>query len=262
MGPEELSSYVQHQGLDKLFELDVTMDYGLTGSVDPSFDQVFAPNLADLVRLHVLCVSRKVTTVLEFGCGYSTAVLSHALHANAQAHGAFVRNNLRRANAFEVHTVDNEEKYLETAKSRLPKSLSDHAHFHFSTVSMTTFDGRIVTQYDRLPNICPDLILLDGPGQHGVMGDINGISTAHPDRLPMTCDILKFEHFLLPGTLIVVDGRAANARFLKTNLQRDWRYYYDQEGDVHYLELKEPPLGRLNRRQIVHCLGEKWLNDL
>ena len=35
----------------------------------------------------------------------------------------------------------------------------------------------------------------------------------------MSADILVFEHFLQPGTLIVVDGRAANARFLKTNLE-------------------------------------------
>ena len=40
--------------------------------------------------------------------------------------------------------------------------------------------------------------------------------------MPMSCDILKIEHFLKPGTIIVVDGRAANSRFIKKNLQRNW----------------------------------------
>ena len=56
----------------------------------------------------------------------------------------------------------------------------------------------------------------------------------------MSCDILKFEHFLTPGTIIITDGRAANARFLKTNLQRDWKYLY----------LKESTLGKYNSKQL------------
>lgn len=74
----------------------------------------------------------------------------------------------------------------------------------------------------------------------------------------MSCDILKIEHFLLPGTLIVVDGRTANARFLKANLQREWRHEHDEEGDVHYFEMIEEPLGKWNRRQIEFCLGADW----
>jgi hypothetical protein len=92
-----------------------------------------------------------------------------------------------------------------------------------------------------------------------VSGDVNGISTDHPDRLPMSCDLLRLEHFLLPGTLIVVDGRTANARFMKTNFQRNWAYFHDVGSDVHYFELIEPPLGRWNRRQVEFCLGADWL---
>ena len=112
--------------------------------------------------------------------------------------------------------------------------------------------------YDNFPNICPDLIYLDAPDQFSSIGDVRGISTNHPDRLPMSADILTFEHFLLPGTLIVVDGRTANARFLKTNLQRDWIYHYSEEYDQHFFELKETPLGIYNKRQIEFCLGPDW----
>ena len=33
--------------------------------------------------------------------------------------------------------------------------------------------------------------------------------------MPMQCDILKIEYYLIPGTIIIADGRAANSKFLK-----------------------------------------------
>jgi len=74
----------------------------------------------------------------------------------------------------------------------------------------------------------------------------------------MACNILRMEQFLLPGTLIVVDGRTANTRFLKANFQREWRHEHDVDGDVHYFELAEHPLGKLNRLQLEYCLGSDW----
>ena len=82
-----------------------------------------------------------------------------------------------------------------------------------------------------MPNICPDLIYLDGPDQFSARGSVRGITTTHQDRMPMSGDILSFEHFLQPGTLIVVDGRTANARFLVSNLQRQWAYFHSEEFD-------------------------------
>ena len=116
--------------------------------------------------------------------------------------------------------------------------------------------------YNNLPNICPELIYLDGPDLHSVEGNIRGISTKSEDRLPMAGDILAIEHFLLPGTLIVVDGRTANARFLKCNFQRDWIYCHDKKNDQHFFELCEEPLGNLNSLQIKHCLGKDYFKRL
>jgi hypothetical protein len=70
----------------------------------------------------------------------------------------------------------------------------------------------------------------------------------------MAADILAMEHFLLPRTLIVIDGRTANARFLKSNLQRNWKYSYYREYDQHFFELMEEPLGELNKIQIDYSL--------
>ena len=74
----------------------------------------------------------------------------------------------------------------------------------------------------------------------------------------MSADILTIENFLLPGTLIVVDGRTANAIFIKNNLQRDWEYSYSEKFDQHFFELIEKPLGPYNKKQLEYCLGDEW----
>jgi len=212
----------------------------------------------DLLRLYALLRLRRITTVLEFGCGYSTALMAYALGENDRDLGSMVRRELRRSNAFQVHVVDDVPKFMDITRSRLPAESLKRVNFTHAPVRMSTFSGRICTEYETLPNVCPDFIYLDGPDQHQVEGAVNGISTRHFDRWPMACDILKIEHFLLPGTLILVDGRTANARFLKANLQREWRYEHDADGDVHYFEMIEEPLGKWNRRQIELCLGADW----
>ena len=60
---------------------------------------------------------------------------------------------------------------------------------------MTTFNGRICTEYKKLPLCNPDFIYLDGPDQFNVKGNVNGINTGHKDLMPMICDILKIENF-------------------------------------------------------------------
>ena len=61
----------------------------------------------------------------------------------------------------------------------------------------------------------------------------------------MSSDILKIENFLLPGTIILVDGRKANARYLKRNLKRQWKYKEDPYSDQTFLLLVEKPLEKL-----------------
>jgi hypothetical protein len=78
----------------------------------------------------------------------------------------------------------------------------------------------------------------------------------------MSADILSFEHFLHPGTLIIVDGRTANARFLLSNFQRSWSYYYSENWDQHFFELLEKPLGKYNKMMIDYCLGKEYYKRL
>ncbi|MDC0206577.1 hypothetical protein OAL04_05010 [Nitrospinae bacterium] len=230
-------------------------------SVDPNNETPFPVELDDLIRLHSLVTSRRVTTIIEFGIGKSTLVFDDALRKNENEFGPFVKENLRRSNPFELHSVENNLNWIEATKKNFP-NLSENSFIHHCPCEISTFNGRICTFYNNIPNVCPDFIYLDGPDQFSPAGEIRGINTNHPDRLPMAADILSIEHFLLPGTLLVVDGRAANARFLKSNLQRDWQYDYVEEYDQHFFEMKEPPLGVYNKQQIEFCLGSEWLKEV
>tara|TARA_B100000242_G_C42977392_1_gene453660 strand:+ start:250 stop:1110 length:861 start_codon:yes stop_codon:yes gene_type:complete len=233
-------------------------------SLEIKSDEKFLPEFDDLSRLHYIVRSRKVTTILEFGVGKSSLIFADALKLNKKDFYSYSSKNLRRNNLYECHSVDNYKYWIDQCKQDMPEQLfaEGFLNFQLAEVEMGDFLGRACTFYNPLPNISPDLIYLDGPDQFSVKGNIRGISTNNKDRMPMSADILAFEHFLQPGTLIVVDGRAANARFLKTNLQRNWTYYFCKEWDQHFFELLEEPLGIYNKRFIEHTLGEDYFKRL
>lgn len=265
----DYTAYLKKHPIHELLGIDL-IKYGDLNSkiaydkyfyVDPNNLIPFPPDLGDLIRLHSLVISRRVTTILEFGVGKSTLVFDDALRKNEKDFGSFVKENLRRSNPFELHSVENNLHWIEVTKKQFHK-LSKKSFIHHCPCEISTFNGRICTFYNNIPNVCPDLIYLDGPDQFSSTGEVRGVNTNHPDRLPMAADILPIEHFLLPGTLLVVDGRTANARFLKSNLQRDWEYDYVEEYDQHFFEMKEPPLGVYNKQQIEFCLGSEWLKEV
>jgi hypothetical protein len=216
-------------------------------SVDPANTTPFPAELDDLCRLHYLVRTRKVTTILEFGIGKSTYVFDDALKRNNEDFGPYVKEKLRRSNPFELHSIDNYQDWIDSVKNQAKPPLSQSTSLHCCELNIGTFNDRLCTYYEDLPNISPDFIYLDGPDQFSAKGSIRGLSTRHPDSMPMAADLLTIEHFLIPGTLIVVDGRAANARFLKSNLQREWAYSYFPEFDQHFFELTEEPLGPYNK---------------
>ena len=164
---------------------------------------------------------------------------------------------LRRNNPFELFVIENEKKYLKLSKKRIlnfykKKKINDSikSHWLYSEVEMTTFSDRFATQYKSLPICNPDFIYLDGPDQFKIKKKIQNFTTAHRDAMPMACDILRFEYFLTPGTIIVVDGRSANAKFLEDNFNRKWLHTYEKSFDAHIFYLDDPSLGRYNDLQL------------
>ena len=219
-------------------------------------DEPYIPELDDLYYLYQFALINRRTTILEFGSGWSTLIFSLALKELKSKFSKDIKL-LRRNNPFELFVIENEKKYLNITRNRIKKfnkylNIKNpiKINYSLSDVEMTLFNNRICTQYKKLPLCNPDFVYLDGPDQFNIKGDVNGISTRHKDMMPMVCDILKFEYFYTPGTIIVCDGRAANAKFLKDNLKRNWKYFNNLKSNQHIFWLNDPNLGKYNKLQL------------
>jgi hypothetical protein len=219
-------------------------------------DIPYPPELKDLYRLYKYITLNKRTTILEFGSGWSSLIFLLAINELKKKNYKKIKN-LRRNNPFEIFILENEKTYLNITKNRIIKFLKTanikvdvKINYCLSDIEMILWNGRIATQYKKLPLCNPDFIYLDGPDQFRVKGDVNGISTRHKDMMPMISDILKFEYYYTPGTIIICDGRAANAKFIRDNLKRKWIYKNDRKNDQHIFLLNDPTLGIYNDLQI------------
>ena len=248
-----IENFFIKKGLKLLVDLSKKKKHSVNQII---LNEPYIPELDDLYNLYQYIIINKRTTILEFGSGWSTLIFSLALKELADKFSSEVKS-LRRNNPFELFVIENEKKYLNVTKNRIQKfnkylKIKDpiRIKYFLSDVEMTTFNDKICTQYKKLPLCNPDFIYLDGPDQFNVKSHINGISTRHKDMMPMVSDILKFEYFYTPGTIIVCDGRAANAKFLKDHLKRKWKYINDQKNDQHIFWLADPSLGKYNNLQL------------
>ena len=209
--------------------------------------KTYRPNLEDLYRLFSFISLNKRTTVLEFGTGWSTLVMASAIKENKKKYLHHIKG-LRRTNPFEIHVVDCNKYYKSISQKRIINFFKDSSFvkFKYSKCQISTFNNQICNEYLKIPSVNPDFIYLDGPDQKDIQGNLNGINLQHNDFMPMNSDLLKIEPFLIPGTIIVTDGRGANAQFLKNNFKRKWEYKFDINFDQHIFYLNEPSLGKIN----------------
>jgi len=213
--------------------------------------ETIKPVLEELYFLYQMIKINNRLTVLEFGSGYSTLIMSIALYEN-KLKLINNLNNIRKSNIFEIFTIENEIKYLNITKKRnnffLKKlKIKPKINYIFSNCNVELFNGNIVHSYSKLPKCNPDLIYLDGPGQFNLRGNINNINFAHNDFTPISSDIIKIEFFLNPGTIIVIDGRYHNVVYLRSNLKRNWIYHYVKYVNKHVLFLVEKPTGIMSK---------------
>lgn len=210
------------------------------------------PDLTDLYFLYQIITKTKRTTVLEFGCGFSTLIMSLALEDNKKKYMEQVKN-LRRNDAFKIFSVDDSKKYIKICEDRIKKYDKNLKNFQikYSNSNFINFFGNLSIKYKHLPKTSPDFIYIDGPSQLNISNTkTSGFDINHPDLLPISCDVLLIEYYLIPGTIICIDGRGGNAQFLKDNFKRKWKYIYFKNFDIHIFILKAPPLGKLSEKQL------------
>ena len=210
----------------------------------------YKPQLNDLLRVYDFIILNKRTTILEIGSGWSTLFINLALDHLRKEYSSQL-SELRRTNPFHLFSIESEKKFLKITKQRLSrfyrsKEFQQNTSFKLSDCYLTKFDNKYSIKFKKFPICNPDFIYVDGPDIFNVKGELEGFSYGHKDIMPISSDILKVEYFLIPGTIILFDGRAANAQFLKDHFKRDWLYNFDKKNDQHIFFLNAPSLGRLN----------------
>ena len=247
----QIKKFFEKKNLNELINLSKQRDPKVN---EMMINSPYKPELNDLYRLYQFVFLNKRTTILEFGSGYSSLIFSLALNDLNKLYKNKLKN-LRRNNPFELFILENDKKFLNITKKRIEKfskklNLNIKINYHFSDVIMSLYENKISTSYKRLPLCNPDFIYLDGPDQFNIKGEVNNFSTRHKDLMQMANDILKIEYFLTPGTIIIIDGRGANAQFLRDYLKRNWLYKFNYSNDQHIFYLNETLLGKYNKLQL------------
>ncbi len=208
----------------------------------------------DLCRLHWLALSRKALNILEIGSGFSTVIFSDA--CNILSYYFKKELTFRVEKKFHVFSLEENKKFLKITKKRIPKDYNKHVSLILAKHKIIYYQQKFASRCFNLPNISPDLIYLDGPSQYFQNKNLDGFNFNNVSRFPMSADLLFYEYYFEPGTLVIVDGRTSNARFLRDHFKRNWKYFHDEIGDYHVFELNEKPLGIYNKKKIKFCLNK------
>lgn len=169
------------------------------------------PDYLDLINLFKIIISRKPKVVLEFGVGFSTIAILLALNENSKIG---VNGKL--------YVVDPEKKWIENTKKKIPSFLKKYVSFNYSQARINILDSQIVSLFDELPDISPEVILLDGPNPESVKGNYRGLKFSS-GRPIIAADPLLYETSSPNNFFIIIDGRHRNAEFLKNNLKGKYK---------------------------------------
>jgi hypothetical protein len=252
---EKQLAYIAKYELDKLLSIKKVVsppDYKTFDTVDPSYKDLFYVDWSDLISLHQNIINHKIINVLEYGIGYSTLVMAHALSINEKKYKKKVSSDFRKTMLFKCVSLDNDKKYVNFYKKKIinMNKVNKNLVLSHSPTYVTQINNKICTLHKKIPNFSPDFIYLDGPSNYNHTGDINGFNFLGVDKVPNAADILLLEYALMPGCKIIIDGRKTNGRFLKNNLQRTWSYREDEVNDKCILILDEKPIGKYNSAQM------------
>ena len=215
--------------------------------ISKNIKKQYNPEIIDLARIYKFIKNEKPFTILEFGVGYSTIVMAQALHENYLKFDKKKKKKIRNLKMFKIFSVDTSKKWIKNTSNQVPKHLKKYISFNHSKVKTILYNGEVCHIYEKIPDINPEFIYLDGPHPLDPTGQVNNISFKCKERTPISADICFLESTLLPGTNILVDGRTNNVRFLTRNLKRKYKIKWDRHGDVTYLKLAEKRLGNLNK---------------
>jgi hypothetical protein len=214
-------------------------EQGVLPLLAPGNRAEFPPQLYDLYHLHRQVRRRRPAVVLEFGVGFSTLVIAHAL---ARTHEDARRSAGARAAPGCLWSVDTSARWIENARAKLPPDLQAFVRFRQSAARACLWEGELCHLFETLPDVVPALLYLDGPDPAEVQGDVHGLRFGDEGgarRAVVSADPVLFESTVQPGFVLIVDGRQRNVEFLRRHLRRRYRFERNTVWDYSVFELLE-----------------------
>lgn len=213
---------------------------------DPNF---FPADIDDLYRLYRLVRDTVVLSVIEYGAGWSTLALSQAIWENREN---FCEEYIdqRNLNAFQLHTVDASKYFLESALNRIPDSLQSVISPRIAIPRLVSEGENCTVLWSPAQRVDYDLIYIDGPEPEQVVRGEMDFPISNIYDLPIMGDMVRYESYILPSTLIMFDGRTSNYRHFKNHFSRDWISLSNFEKDYSLMYLNEDPIGSINKRHL------------
>ena len=197
----------------------------------------------DLYNLHRHVRQRRPQRILEFGLGFSSLVMAHALRENYMEHRR-ISPEAAESNRGTLWCVDANAVWIENTKQKIPDDLFDFIDIQHSEAEACVVNGELCHRYSELPNIVPDFLYLDGPDPRDVKGRVCGLGFGQEvghgkgwRRAPVSADLLLLESTLRPGFFMVIDGRVNNMHFLQRHLQRRYKVKWNRLHDYSTFEL-------------------------
>ena len=213
-------------------------------------NQLYRPEIRDLYRLYNFVIDNCVISILEFGSGWSTLALAMGLEFNELNLKSLYRGYKRNRNSFRLCSVDSSKFFSKKAVDRLSENQKNLVEVFISIPYLKKFQGHPVSVWEPVPRFDFDLIYLDAPEPEQIVVQETSLPMSSLYDLPIAGDICINEPYILPNSSIIVDGRTANARFLKSKLYRNWTVKSYAEQDVSLFCLDEKPLGSINEDHI------------
>ena len=192
------------------------------------------PVFTDLANMHRLVRARKPQTVLEFGSGFSTIVLAHALQMNQ-------RERPNDAPPM-LHSVESSEEWMDNTAAKIPAELKELVSMSHSKIVADELNGQLCFKFEKLPNVVPDFIYLDGPGAADVVGEVRGLSFQIGEthlRRQIVADVLLYESTFHKGAFILLDSMYPTMHFLRNHLTRSYKFRWNVISDQSSFELME-----------------------
>jgi hypothetical protein len=207
--------YLDTWGITKYLVVGANAEFGMSGV-----------KAIDLRNLHRLVRELRPANIIEFGCGYSTLAIAHALQMNEIEEGKIGK----------LYVIEASEAWADNVRKKL-QSFEKYVEIRVEKPELITLDGQLCHAFPNLPNIRPDLIYLDGPDVADVRGQYRGLSFEGMGKFACSADPLFYEWFIYPGFKMVVDGRYTNVEFLRHNFRRKFRVTRNWLHDYTLFEL-------------------------